>query len=239
MRLPISPPSRRDRVRLRTLSRNEARILAELPSPPGRTDRCDSFVAMGVGHYENFPVASLLLPARLRPAVRAIYRFARTADDVADEGDALPADRLRGTAGAAAANSTRWTRPDTRWPDLAARRGANTRCRCLCSTTCCPPSRRTSTTRRYADYAGAARLLPALREPDRAPAAGALPPRRARTARDVRRDLHRRCNSPTSGRTSRSTGTRDASICRRRIWRASPSTRRRSRGGKSTNTGAR
>jgi phytoene/squalene synthetase len=38
---------------------------------------------MGVGHYENFPVASLLMPARLRPAVRAIYRFARTADDVA------------------------------------------------------------------------------------------------------------------------------------------------------------
>ena len=34
---------------------------------------------MGVGHYENFPVASLLLPAALRPAVRAIYRFARTA----------------------------------------------------------------------------------------------------------------------------------------------------------------
>lgn len=49
---------------------------------------------MGVGHYENFPVASLLVPARLRPAVRAIYRFARTADDVADEGAATPAQRL-------------------------------------------------------------------------------------------------------------------------------------------------
>jgi squalene synthase HpnC len=45
---------------------------------------------MGVDHYENFPVASLLLPARLRPAVRAVYAFARTADDIADEG-ALPA----------------------------------------------------------------------------------------------------------------------------------------------------
>ncbi|HNQ03658.1 MAG TPA: squalene synthase HpnC [Thiobacillaceae bacterium] len=40
-----------------------------------------------VGHYENFPVASLFLPARLRPAVRAIYAFARSADDFADEGD--------------------------------------------------------------------------------------------------------------------------------------------------------
>lgn len=48
----------------------------------------------GVDHYENFPVASVLVPARLRPAVQAIYRFARHADDVADEGDALPAQRL-------------------------------------------------------------------------------------------------------------------------------------------------
>lgn len=42
---------------------------------------------VNAGHYENFPVASILLPARLRPAVRAIYAFARTADDFADEGD--------------------------------------------------------------------------------------------------------------------------------------------------------
>ena len=44
-------------------------------------------------HYENFPVASLLSPAPLRPAVMALYRFARTADDLADEGDAAPAQR--------------------------------------------------------------------------------------------------------------------------------------------------
>jgi phytoene synthase len=49
---------------------------------------------MSVGHYENFPVASLLLPRRLRPAVAAIYWFARTADDFADEGERLPAERL-------------------------------------------------------------------------------------------------------------------------------------------------
>ena len=50
--------------------------------------------AHGVDHYENFPVASLLCPARLRPCIAAIYWFARTADDMADEGDALPAQRL-------------------------------------------------------------------------------------------------------------------------------------------------
>jgi squalene synthase HpnC len=49
---------------------------------------------MAVDHYENFPVASLLLPARLRPAVTAIYAFARSADDLADEGDAAPQQRL-------------------------------------------------------------------------------------------------------------------------------------------------
>lgn len=49
---------------------------------------------MAVDHYENFPVASLLLPARLRPAVEAIYAFARSADDIADEGDAVPERRL-------------------------------------------------------------------------------------------------------------------------------------------------
>ena len=48
---------------------------------------------MPVDHYENFPVASLLLPKRLRTPVEAIYRFARGADDLADEGDATPAQR--------------------------------------------------------------------------------------------------------------------------------------------------
>lgn len=49
---------------------------------------------MPVDHYENFPVASILLPKRLRPAVEAIYAFARSADDLADEGDATPEQRL-------------------------------------------------------------------------------------------------------------------------------------------------
>ena len=51
---------------------------------------------MPVEHYENFPVASWLLPARFRPPIEAIYAFARGADDVADEGDAGEAERLAG-----------------------------------------------------------------------------------------------------------------------------------------------
>jgi hydroxysqualene synthase len=47
-----------------------------------------------VDHYENFPVASWLCPAHLRPAIAAIYWFARTGDDIADEGHASPQERL-------------------------------------------------------------------------------------------------------------------------------------------------
>lgn len=49
---------------------------------------------MAVAHYENFPVASWLVPAGLRAPIEAIYGFARAADDVADEGDATAAERL-------------------------------------------------------------------------------------------------------------------------------------------------
>ena len=45
-------------------------------------------------HYENFPVASRLLPARMRPHVAAVYAFARLADDMADEGARPDAARL-------------------------------------------------------------------------------------------------------------------------------------------------
>lgn len=46
-------------------------------------------------HYENFPVASILLPKRLRRSISVIYAFARTADDFADEGDATQDTRLQ------------------------------------------------------------------------------------------------------------------------------------------------
>jgi phytoene synthase len=45
-------------------------------------------------HYENFPVASLLVPAGMRPHIAAVYAFARAADDFADEGHLHPAERF-------------------------------------------------------------------------------------------------------------------------------------------------
>lgn len=77
---------------------------------------------MAVDHYENFPVASWLCPPPLRPAVSAIYHFARTADDLADEGDATPQERLRALAAyraeldAALAGKA----PGARWPQVFA-----------------------------------------------------------------------------------------------------------------------
>ena len=73
-----------------------------------------------VTHYENFPVASVLCPPRLRPAVAAIYWFARTADDIADEGSASAAQRLTELAAyrsdlTAAANDSE---PSPRWPHV-------------------------------------------------------------------------------------------------------------------------
>ncbi|MEG0150713.1 MAG: squalene synthase HpnC [Comamonas sp.] len=47
-----------------------------------------------VTHYENFPVASWLCPPQLRAPIAAIYHFARTADDLADEGTDSPAQRI-------------------------------------------------------------------------------------------------------------------------------------------------
>ena len=46
-------------------------------------------------HYENFPVASWLVPAHMRPHIAALYAFARTADDFADEGRRPDAERLK------------------------------------------------------------------------------------------------------------------------------------------------
>jgi squalene synthase HpnC len=73
---------------------------------------------VSVEHYENFPVASWLCPPALRPAVAAIYGFARTADDLADEGDAPPQTRLTDLqayrADLVAVVSGR--QPSARWP---------------------------------------------------------------------------------------------------------------------------
>src|SRR5205814_3308439 len=50
--------------------------------------------ALARAHYENFPVASRLLPAAMRPHIAAVYAFARVADDIADEGT-MPAEERR------------------------------------------------------------------------------------------------------------------------------------------------
>lgn len=52
-------------------------------------------LGMAKTHYENFPVASIFLPKKLRQPIAAIYAFARRADDVADEGDATQSERLK------------------------------------------------------------------------------------------------------------------------------------------------
>jgi phytoene/squalene synthetase len=38
-------------------------------------------------HYENFPVATILYPKKIREAAIILYQFARTIDDIADEGN--------------------------------------------------------------------------------------------------------------------------------------------------------
>ena len=73
-----------------------------------------------VTHYENFPVASFLCPAHLRAPIAAIYHFARTADDIADEGDATAAQRLEELQAyrddlTAVCNATN---PRARWPQV-------------------------------------------------------------------------------------------------------------------------
>jgi len=75
-------------------------------------------ISTATDHYENFPVASLLLPRDLRAPVAAIYRFARSADDIADEGNAPPEIRLaRLEAYESALDAIAAGRPVT--PDLA------------------------------------------------------------------------------------------------------------------------
>src|SRR5439155_13372338 len=67
--------------------------MSQWPEPLARAyAACE---ALARSHYENFPVASRLLPRRMRPHVAAVYAFARVADDYADEGAAPAGDRLQ------------------------------------------------------------------------------------------------------------------------------------------------
>jgi hydroxysqualene synthase len=66
------------------------------PAPAGELADAYAFCErLAREHYENFPVASRLLPAPMRPHIAAIYAFARIADDFADEPGRPDAERLR------------------------------------------------------------------------------------------------------------------------------------------------
>lgn len=70
-------------------------------------------------HYENFPVASWLCPPHLRAPIAAIYHFARTADDIADEGDATAAERLAALCTyRAALDAAASGHPNADWPQV-------------------------------------------------------------------------------------------------------------------------
>ena len=85
--------------------------------PPVVAPKRPAAIAPPVEHYENFPVASWLCPPRLRPAIAAIYAFARTADDLADEGDAPAHERLTDLAALRAdlQAAARGDAPSPRW----------------------------------------------------------------------------------------------------------------------------
>lgn len=70
-------------------------VAAPAPASAQLADAYRACERLARTHYENFPVASLLLPAHMRPHVAALYAFARTADDFADEGDRTPEERER------------------------------------------------------------------------------------------------------------------------------------------------
>ena len=81
---------------------------------------------MAVDHYENFPVASVLCPPRLRQPIMAIYHFARTADDIADEGEDPPAVRLSrlATFRSDLVNTVNHGTPSAAWPTIFGPLGA-------------------------------------------------------------------------------------------------------------------
>ncbi len=93
---------------------------AEPAALPGAEPRHAEPLPPPVTHYENFPVASWLCPPALRVPITALYAFARTADDLADEGHAPAAERLEALAAYAAdlRAAAAGTAPSARWPEV-------------------------------------------------------------------------------------------------------------------------
>lgn len=101
VRLPISPPARSEGRIVSARKHTPEHVPQSLAAGKILGSAACLFIGLwhdrrmsAINHYENFPVASWLCPPALRPAVVALYRFARTADDLADEGDAPASQRL-------------------------------------------------------------------------------------------------------------------------------------------------
>ncbi len=126
----------------RPLERSAAAVRRPPPIPPEFAAAYAHCERIAREHYENFPVASRLLPAAMRPHVAAVYAFARAADDFADEGDAgagralSPARRLEGAAARAAAVRRRAAIRPTASSPPSPRPGACASSTSSCSTIC-------------------------------------------------------------------------------------------------------
>ena len=131
----------------------------------------------------------LAVPARAAPAGRAIYRFARTADDIADEGDAharrAPRRPGRATAPTSCAVAAGRTRVAALARASSRRLAAQLRAASPARAAAARPARRLRAGRAQAALRRprrAARLLPPLGQPDRPPAAAPVRHRRRRRA---------------------------------------------------------
>ncbi len=155
------------------------------------------------GHYENFPVASILLPPSMRPHISAVYAFARAADDFADEGDRTVEERCRLLDGwmrrlrhAAGTSSPGWS-PEIGEPpdvvDLFGALGTTIRERSLplqLFEDLLSAFRQDVAVTRYVTWEQRARLLSPFRKPGRENRSANCRARRRSLRSVVRRDLH-------------------------------------------------
>ena len=207
------PSQRRTRPSARALTRRCRRE----PDAAALAQAYEFCARLARSHYENFTVASWLMPRAMRPHMHAIYAYARMADDFADEDhdlakldewerelDLAYAGTPRHPVFVALADTVRrFDIPREPFADLLR------------------AFRSDVDFQRLRDPRRPARLLALLGQSGRPP--GALPVRlsRRRAPASLRPGLQRTCSSPTSGRTSRSISKRGESIFRAMTWRGS------------------
>ena len=198
---------------------------------------------VSVAHYENFPVASFLLPRAHAGGRRSRSTASRAPPTTSPTKATLPpAARLAGARSLRARARRHRRRAAAAGRALCRARGRDRAAWAADRAFPRPPVRvppGRDVTHALRHRRRAPRLLPALGQSDRSAAAASVSPCTAgRTCVRAMRSA-RRCSSSTSGRTSRSTGKRAASTCRRRTSRASASPRRRSPKRAATMRGAR